>query len=118
MSASNIIRFAIVKFDDRNRFGRNGIPAVLLFASGQRVVIQMKDATIEKAGKRNRFAKVVMAEETSDQAELIELLGEVGTYPAELEAYQLHYGIKPCRYPAPPSWALRQQCPSCAWQRE
>ena len=48
-----------------------------------------------------------MAEETSDQAELIELLGEVGTYPAELEAYQLHYGIKPCRYPAPPSWALR-----------
>ena len=42
---SSSIRYAIVRFDDRNRYGRNGIPANLLFAGGQRVIVWMKDAT-------------------------------------------------------------------------
>ena len=102
------VKYAIIKFDDRNRFGKNGVPASLLFAAGQRVIVSMKDQTIEKAGKRNRFAKVVVPHEGAEQAELIELLGPVGEYSAEMEAYQLHFGIKPCRYPKPAEWAL---CP-------
>ena len=104
---SGIVKYAIVKFDDRNRFGKTGVPSTLLFAGGQRVIVQMKDTTIDKAGKRNRFAKVVVLHEDADQAELIELLGDVGTYTAEIEAYQLHFGVKPCRYPAPSEWQLR-----------
>ena len=60
----------------------------------------MKDATLEKAGKLNRFAKVVVME-CGREAELVELLGEVGKYKDELAAYQLHFGVKPCRYPKP-----------------
>ena len=40
------------------------------------------------------------------EAELVELLGEVGSYAGEIEAYQLHFGIKPCRYPKPNAWGL------------
>ena len=103
---ASTVRYAIIKFDDRNRFGMGGVPATLLFAGGQRVIVYMKDATIEKAGKRNRFAKVVIAAEGAEKAELIELLGEVGSYAGELQAYQLHFGVKPCRYPKPAEWAL------------
>ena len=102
---ASAVRYAVMRFDDRNRYGRSGVPATLLFAGGQRVVVWMKDATIEKAGKRNRFAKIVL-DSTQAEAELLELLGEVGEYPAELEAYQLHFGIKPCRYPNPAAWGL------------
>ena len=91
-SGSNI-RYVIMKFDDRNRFGQNGIPANVLFTGGERVIVYMKDATLDKAGKRNRFAKVAVKDTVrGKEAELIELLGEVGTYAAELEAYQLHFG--------------------------
>ena len=37
----------------------------------------------------------------------MELLGVVGEYAAELRVYQLHFGVKPCRYPAEEAWALR-----------
>lgn len=103
---SGLVKFAIVKFDDRNRYGKTGVPSTLLFAGGQRVIVEMKDTTIDKAGKRNRFAKVVVPHEDADKAELIELLGEVGSYADEFQAYQLHFGIKPCRYPKPAEWAL------------
>ena len=46
---ASTVRYAIIKFDDRNRFGMGGVPATLLFAGGQRVIVYMKDATIEKA---------------------------------------------------------------------
>ena len=120
-SSTSKIRFAVMKFDDRNRFGKNGVPAVLLFSGGGRVVVHMKEETLEKAGKRNRFAKVVLdgdeldpTNETARQeAQLIELLGEVGTYAGELEAYQLHFGIKPCRYPKDRHWALTPIAEPC-----
>ena len=35
----------------------------LLFGGGQRLIVPMKDATIEKAGKINRFAKAVGIDE-------------------------------------------------------
>lgn len=41
------------------------------------------------------------------EAELIELLGPVGDYASELEAYQLHFGIKPCKYPPKDTWGIR-----------
>ena len=65
---SSAVRFAVVKFDDRNRYGRNGVPATLLFAAGQQIVIQMKDETLEKAGKLNRFAKVIVTGDAQDDA--------------------------------------------------
>ena len=48
--------YVVVKFDDRNRFGENGVPALRLFSGGARVVVRMKPATIEKAGKRSQCA--------------------------------------------------------------
>lgn len=105
LNATNV-RYAVMRFDDRNRYGKNGVPANLLFSGGQRVVVWMKDATLEKAGKRNRFAKVVLGTEKESEAELVELLGEVGDYTSELAAYQLHFGLKPCRYPKPNAWNL------------
>ena len=60
--------YVVMRFDDRNRYGQNGVPANILFSGGTRVVVWMKDETIQKAGKRNRFAKVVVAE-SGEQAE-------------------------------------------------
>ena len=62
------MRYAVMKFDDRNRFGRNGVPATLLFAAGQQIVVYMKDETLQKAGKLNRFAKVIVTGDVSEGA--------------------------------------------------
>ena len=102
---STNVRYAVMRFDDRNRYGKDGVPANLLFSGGTRVVVWMKDTTLEKAGKRNRFAKVVLKDKETE-AELVELLGEVGDYASELMAYMLHFGLKPCRYPKPNAWGL------------
>ncbi|KAJ1630729.1 hypothetical protein T492DRAFT_839785 [Pavlovales sp. CCMP2436] len=96
----------VVRFDDRNRYGINGIPGSLLFSGGRKCVVRCKDKTIEAAGKRNRFAKVEFDDEDSPEGRLMELLGNVGDYAAELHAYQLHFVIKPCHYPQAASWAL------------
>ena len=114
--SSGAMRYAVMKFDDRNRFGRNGVPATLLFAAGQQIVVYMKDETLQKAGKLNRFAKVIVTGDVSEgatsraQAELVELLGQVGVYKDELAAYQLHFAVKPCRYPKERDWALVPLC--------
>ena len=47
---TSIVKYAVMRFDDRNRYGQNGISANLLFSGGQKVVVWMKDATIGKAG--------------------------------------------------------------------
>ena len=44
---------AILKFDDRNRYGTNGIPATVLFGGGKRWIV-----TCRKATKVNQWAKV------------------------------------------------------------
>ena len=54
------IRYVVVRFDDRNRYGQTGVPATLLFSGGERCVVRMKEETIQKAGKRNRFGKIQM----------------------------------------------------------
>ena len=56
MEPSSAAAYVVVKFDDRNRFGENGVPALRLFSGGARVVVRMKPATIEKAGKRSQCA--------------------------------------------------------------
>ena len=38
----------------------------------------------------------------------------VGEYASELLAYQLHFGVKPCRYPAPSEWQLRDASTAAA----
>ena len=40
------------------------------------------------------------------EGSLMELLGNVGEYAAELRACQLHFGVKPCRYPKADVWGL------------
>lgn len=99
------IRYVVVRFDDRNRYGQTGVPATLLFSGGERCVVRMKEETIQKAGKRNRFGKIQMVG-ARGEAQLEELLGDVGDYKSELSAYQFHFGVKPCRYPKPESWEL------------
>ena len=49
-------RYAVLRFDDRNRYGTHGVPATLLFSGGAQCIVQVKDATLERAKKRNRFA--------------------------------------------------------------
>ena len=66
----------------------------------------VKDASLEKVGKRNRYAKIRVESEEATVGELIQLFGPVGEYEPELEAYQLHYGVKPCRYPEKATWDL------------
>ena len=72
---------AVMRFDDRNRYAMGnqaGVPATILFSGGQKVVVRMKEETVAKAGKRNRFAKVEVESETAVEAQMIELLGNVG----------------------------------------
>ena len=121
-------RFAVLRFDDRNRYGQDGVPGTFLFAGGESVIVRVKPATQAKAGKRNRFAKVAALSSSNEgEAALIELLGPVGEYASELEAYQLHFGVKPCRYPQKEEWALTGllgggdggSLPPCeAWRRD
>jgi exoribonuclease R len=73
-------------------------------------VLPPQQATQAKAGKRNRFAKVAtLSSNRPGEAELIELLGPIGDYASELEAYQLHFGIKPCKYPPKETWGIRDE---------
>ena len=44
---------AIMKFDDRNRYGQHGIPATVLFGGGKRWIVNCKRPT-----KHNQWAKV------------------------------------------------------------
>ena len=103
-------RVAIVRFDSTDRVGQNGVPGVLLFSAGQRIVV-----TSHKETKRNQWAKVRLidaappdgeASKTMLRAELVEILGPVGDFAAELHAYQVHFSILPCRYPPSESWSL------------
>ena len=65
-----------------------------------------------------RYAKLQLepgkAGAASTRASLVELLGVVGEYASELLAYQLHFGVKPCRYPAPSEWQLRDASTAAA----
>ena len=113
-----VYQYAVLRFDDRNRYGTHGVPATLLFSGGAQCIVQVKDATLERAKKRNRYAKLQLEPgkggAASTRASLVELLGLVGEYPSELLAYQLHFGVKPCRYPAPTEWELRDATAAAA----
>ena len=119
---ATIERIGILRFEDRNRFGQHGIPTTLLFGGGARVITNCKTAT-----KLNHWAKLRVPPELAERelsgaggggegappgggqalsAELVELLGPVGDYATELYAYELHFGVLPCRYPPEDAWAL------------
>lgn len=85
-------QIAIMRFDDRNRYGQNGIPSTILFGGGKKWIVECKKAT-----KLNQWAKVEIKDE--NRAELIEILGPIGDRSVELMAMQLHFDILPCRYP-------------------
>ena len=42
----------------------------------------------------------------SQSGELVQLLGPIGDYESELATYQMHFAIKPCKYPAQAEWGL------------
>jgi len=95
-----------LKFDDRNRYGTDGVPATLLFGGGKKWIVTSKKET-----KLNHWAKVRVPADAGDAnearyAELVEILGPVGDHATELYALQLHFGVKPCRYPAKAAWNL------------
>lgn len=92
----------ILRFDDRNRYGENGIPTTLLFGGGKKWIVHCKKVT-----KRNHWAKVLIPESDNGEhhGELVEILGPVGEQAVELLAFQTHFGVKPCRYPK--QWELR-----------
>eukprot|EP00618_Florenciella_parvula_P037715 CAMPEP_0119479544 /NCGR_PEP_ID=MMETSP1344-20130328/8764_1 /TAXON_ID=236787 /ORGANISM="Florenciella parvula, Strain CCMP2471" /LENGTH=136 /DNA_ID=CAMNT_0007513781 /DNA_START=42 /DNA_END=449 /DNA_ORIENTATION=- len=104
---------AVLRFDDRNRYGENGIPTSVLFSGGALCIVNCKKNT-----KLNHWAKISVPmgfgekhegeEDTEDKhrGELIELWGPIGDYAVELKAYQHHYGIMPCKYPDPSTWGL------------
>jgi len=92
-AAADAFRVAIVRFDSTDRVGsRDGVPGVLLFAGGQRIVVSSKKET-----KRNQWAKVRLLEGVSEventntmlRAEVVEIFGPVGDFPNELYAYQV-----------------------------
>ena len=100
-------RVAILKFDDRNRYGTDGVPATLLYGGGIKYIVKCKTQT-----KLNQWAKVKLRENNDEvkgarYADLIEILGPVGDHSTELLAFQLHFRVKPCRYPSKP-WALAE----------
>ena len=101
--ATGRVAVAILKFDDRNRYGEHGIPASVLFGGGKRWIVNCRRAT-----KHNQWAKVRLPvdEEGGQYGELVEILGEVGDHGTELYAMQLHFGVKPCAYPKRASWGL------------
>ncbi|KAH8065994.1 hypothetical protein JL722_387 [Aureococcus anophagefferens] len=93
---------AIMKFDDRNRYGQHGIPATVLFGGGKRWIVNCKRPT-----KHNQWAKVKLpADDDAQYADLVDILGDVGDHAVELLAMQLHFRVKPCRYPPRASWGL------------
>ena len=98
-------RIAILKFADLNRYGTDGVPASILYGGGTRYIVSCKRQT-----KLNQWAKVRLRENASDAAphyaDLIELLGPVGDHPTELLAFQLHFRVKPCKYPT--DWTLNK----------
>ena len=62
-----------------------------------------------KETKRQHWAKVkVTGGDPAEMltGELVELLGPVGVFETELYAFQLHFGILPCRYPKMETWKL------------
>ena len=98
------VHVAVVKFDSSNRIGRFGVPCVLLFTGGVQCVV-----TTHKETKRQHWAKVkVTGGDPAEMltGELVELLGPVGVFETELYAFQLHFGILPCRYPKMETWKL------------
>jgi len=52
------------------------------------------------------------------EGELVELYGQVGEYAGELQAYQMHFGVLPCRYPQESEWNLDQVKSDEATKRE
>ena len=86
---------AVLKFDDRNRYGPHGIPSMILLGDNSRTwVVNCKRPT-----KVNCWAKVNIVDSENRRADLIEILGPVGDYATELKALQLHFKILPCKYP-------------------
>lgn len=101
-------RVGILKFEDRNRYGPNGIPSSVLFSGGKLLVVNCKSPH-----RRNHWAKLKVSVDFEDapknqsqKGELVELLGPVGDYAVERKALQLHFSILPCKYPTPATWEL------------
>ena len=54
-------RVAILKFDDRNRYGTDGVPATLLYGGGVKYIVKCKTQT-----KLNQWAKVKLRENNDE----------------------------------------------------
>ena len=84
--------------------------AQVLFGGGRKLIVQCKSPH-----KVNHWAKIRVAtslveggggQDEAGRGELVDLWGPVGEYANELKAYQWHFGIMPCKYPAAEEWGL------------
>lgn len=101
-----VTRVAIIRFDDRNRYGSNGVPSTVLFGGGKKLIVSCKSPH-----KHNHWAKVNVpagffdtdadnggGEAAGNQrGELVELWGPVTTQFLALFYFML-FG-KPGLYP-------------------
>lgn len=102
-----------MKFEDRNRYGQNGVPTNILFGGGKKCIVVCKSPH-----KRNFWAKIKINKaffegDESQRGELVELWGPVGEYANELKAYQWHFGVLPCKYPSEAEWKLEAIDATC-----
>ena len=94
---------AILRFDDRNRYGTDGVPARVTVRRSVKYIVTCKTPT-----KLNQWAKVKLRENNDDVKGAVcgsHRNFRTEDHATELLAFQLHFRVKPCRYPAQP-WAL------------
>jgi exoribonuclease R len=100
------IRVAIMKFEDRNRYGQNGVPTNILFGGGKKCIVVCKSPHKINHWAKIKISKAFFDGDDSQRGELVELWGPVGEYANELKAYQWHFGVLPCKYPPEAEWKL------------
>jgi hypothetical protein len=107
-------RVVILKFEDKNRYGRYGVACNILFGTNRKCVVDCEQHHQETSQlKRNQWALITLPESNelrnpkeSLKGELVEIWGPVGDYAVELKAYQRHFGVLPCEYPSRENWML------------
>ena len=83
-----VTRVGIIRFDDRNRYGANGVPTTILFGGGKKLIVSCKSPH-----KVNHWAKINVPSSFfntegdggnqatgSERGELVELWGPVKTH--------------------------------------
>ena len=88
----------------RNQWARIRVAIPEHETEGPRAILTGELVEIIGPGKSPPPAQAPRAHARTSAA--AETCSAVGEFESELKAYQLHFGLLPCRYPAPDSWGL------------